>query len=214
VTEKRYVLGIDIGQANDPTAVAILEHEYRTREPTYALRALHRYRLGTPYPNIVADITNRLLTPPLSEHSIVAIDSTGVGAPIVDLFKQHPRLGDICAITITGGTSIGGSGYQLTVPKRDLINTTAILLQQRRLRIAGNLPDTPALINELLNYRFKTSDSGHQSYAPATSQDHDDLLIALSLALWRAKHRPAIFATTHVPQGRIPTAEDRFLPWF
>jgi hypothetical protein len=64
------------------------------------------------------------------------------------LIKNHPDTDDVYAITITGGTTPGGSGYELTVPKRDLITKTAVLFQQGRIRIA-ELPDTQALVEEL-----------------------------------------------------------------
>jgi hypothetical protein len=212
MNEHRYIVGLDPGQANDPTAVVIIEHPSRDREPVYRVRALHRYPLGTSYPVIVDDISERLLTPPLARDSMLAIDATGVGAPVVDMFKNNPDLRDIYRITITSGYAVGGSGYDLTVPKRDLIMKAAILFQQRRVRIALSLPDTDALIGELLSYRIKTSDTGHQSFAPASSSDHDDLLLALSLALWTAEQRPAsIPMRTYRTNARIPTGEDRFL---
>jgi hypothetical protein len=215
MTRQRYVMGIDVGQANDPTAVAIIEHDYHDRNPTYRVRALHRYRLGTRYPAIVHDITTRLLAPPLARTSMLAIDATGVGRPVVDLFRDTPGIRDVYGITITAGTAVAGSGYQLSVPKRDLITTTAVLLQHERVRIAPDLPDTHILVGELLSYRIKTTDSGHQRYEPASTREHDDLLLATSLALWLAEHRPPIHASFHVTTARIPTPEERFLPnWF
>jgi hypothetical protein len=216
MNKQRYLFGLDVGQAHDPTALAIVEHETRTREPIYNVRELYRYPLGTPYPVISDQISERLRAAPLARNSLVAIDATGVGAPIVDLIKSHRDIYDIYSITITAGTAVNKTGYQLTIPKRDLITKTAILLQQNRIRIAASLRDTPALLNELRNYRIKTSDSGHHTYAPANSSDHDDLLLALSLALWIGEHRPAtIPMTTFRTRGRIPTQHDRFLDtWF
>jgi hypothetical protein len=216
MSEHRYLLGLDIGQANDPTAVAIIEHPTRELPPTYRVRALHRYPLGTYYTEIADDIVARLRTPPLARNTLVGIDATGVGAPVVDLIKHHRDIYDIYAITITAGTTVGSTGHQLNVPKRDLITKTAVLFQQHRIRISARLPDTPTLVNELLNYRIKTSDNGHHSYGPESSHDHDDLLLALSLALWIGERRPAtIPVKILVPRGRIPTQHDRFDPyWF
>jgi hypothetical protein len=205
-----YTLGIDIGKANDPTALALIEHQLQ-ETPVYQVRALHRFRLGTAYPTLVEAVMSRLAAKPLAGLTRIAIDSTGVGLPVVDLFRSQPRRpSDIYAITITSGTSVGGAGYNRTVPKRDLINTTAVILQQQRLRIAAELRDTNALANELLSYRVKISDTGHDRYEPASSQDHDDLLMALSLALWTAERHPVRYATFSVPRGRIPTHHDRF----
>lgn len=214
MTHIHYVLGIDPGQAHDPTALALIEHSL-DHKPCYHLRALHRFPLGTPYPRLVEQVTGRLAAKPLADRTRLAIDATGVGSPIVDLFKeQTPRASELYAITITGGTSVGGSSRHPTVPKRDLINTTAVLLQQQRLRIASELPDTDALIDELLSYRVKISETGHDSYGPANSHDHDDLLLALSLALWLAETRPFRYARICVPRGRIPIHTDRFSPYW
>jgi hypothetical protein len=209
-----YTLGIDPGQANDPTALALIRHPLQPNA-VYELQALHRFRLGTAYPTLVDRTMNRVAQPPLARLTRIAIDATGVGAPVVDLFKHHPHAPvDIYAVTITSGTNTGGSGYRPTVPKRDLIQTTAVVLQQRRLRIPTTLPDTPQLLEELRNYRIKLSDTGHDRYEPASSQDHDDLLLALSLALWLAEQKPFRYARISVPRGRIPTAEDRFSPFW
>jgi len=216
MNRQRYLFGLDVGQAQDPTALAIVEHEARSRHPVYNVRELYRYPLGTPYPVICDEISARLRSAPLARNSLVAIDATGVGAPIVDLIKNQRDIYDIYSITITGGTAVSGTSYQLTVPKRDLITKTAILFQQHRIRIAASLPDTQQLLDELHSYRIKTSDTGHHTYAPAHSSDHDDLLLALSLALWIGEHRPVPPPSTiHVPRGCIPTQHDRFgRTWF
>jgi hypothetical protein len=205
----RYIIGVDVGQTNDPTAIAVVEHTTREPKPIYRVRGLYRYRLGTRYTEVASDITTRLSQAPFYKNCVVAIDATGVGAPVVDLIKDDPRIWEVYAITITAGTAVGGRGYQRTAPKRDLINTTAVLLQQHRLRIAATLPDTPALANELRNYRIKTSDNGHKTYGPANSQDHDDLLLALSLALWAAELRPASIAMT-TPWGAETRSESNY----
>jgi hypothetical protein len=61
---------------------------------------------------------------------------------------------------------------------------------------------------------IKISDTGHQTFGPVGSQDHDDLLLSLSLALWVAERRPAVIPmTSHVPRGTFPTQHDRFGPY-
>ena len=53
------VIGIDIGQKRDPTALAVVEGEYRPgpdpslpRESHFLVRYLVRLPLGTPYPEV------------------------------------------------------------------------------------------------------------------------------------------------------------------
>jgi hypothetical protein len=204
-----YILGIDFGQSNDPTALALLEHTLE-REPIYQLRALHRFPLGTPYTQLVDKITERVKDKPLARRTRVAVDATGVGAPVVDLFRKHLPHVRLFAITITGGANLSGAGTNPHVPKRDLISTTTVVLEQRRLRIATALPETRALIDELIDYRRTTSETAHDSYGPATSSGHDDLLLALSLAIWTGEHEPVPRRyRPSVPKGRIPGVDDR-----
>jgi Terminase RNaseH-like domain len=213
----RYLVGIDVGQTTDPSAVLVLEHDIYQKNPIYLVRAAHRYPLGTRFTELAADILDRFTKPPFNDrNTMIAIDATGVGLPVVELIKANPRLWQVYAITITGATAVGGSGYTRTVPKRDLITTAAVLFQQQRIRIAAGLPDTPALIHELLNFRVKTSDSGHKTYEAAGSREHDDLVLALSLALWTAEQRPASIPMRigNPAKYRIPTQHDRFSPFW
>jgi hypothetical protein len=88
-----------------------------------------------------------------------------------------------------------------------------VLLEQHRIRIAAGLPDTLVLAKELEDFRGTISDNGHPTYGPASSQGHDDLLLALSLALWIAERKTAPSPMrTYRTTKRIPTGEDRFLP--
>jgi hypothetical protein len=89
---------------------------------------------------------------------------------------------------------------RIRVPKRDLVTATAVLLQNGQLRIGKGLDATAELVDELLDYRQKISDAGHDSYGPSSSTGHDDLVIAPSLACWIAeKHGRRTPLTTARP---------------
>lgn len=147
----RFFLGLDLGQAADYTALAILEQDALTTSAgkhTYNVRHLQRYELGTAYPNIVADL-RRILSrrPLLHAWAALAVDATGVGAAVVDMIR--PFFPGMAAVTITGGrdtTAVVG-GYN--VPKLSLVSTLQVLLQSRRLRIASQLPAAEVLGREL-----------------------------------------------------------------
>lgn len=206
-----HLIGIDLGQAHDPTALALIEWEH-TAEPSYRVRGLHRLPLGTPYTEIPRALARRLTREPLKSHVALAIDATGVGAPVVDLFREQLPNVNIFAITITGGTSVTGTHKDPHVPKRDLIGTSSVIFEQQRIRIAASMRHAETLRDELLAYRRSTTDRGTDTYA-AASGSHDDLVLALSLALWTAERHPVRYATFHVPEGRIPTQHDRFGPF-
>lgn len=66
--------------------------------------------------------------------------------------------------------------------------------------------DTDALVDELLAYRRITSERGTETYA-APSGRHDDLLVALALAVWLTENRPIPdpnLPTVFVDRGEIP----------
>jgi len=173
-----FIVGVDLGQARDYTAIAIIEKLKQEGGAAYHVRRLERTR-GTPYPQIVVrvkEILGKL------ESSYLVVDQTGVGAPVVDMFKQR-ALRPI-GVLIHGGDRITREGNTWRVPKRNLVGIMQVLLQNERLKIApGPLSDT--LAKEMLNFRVKIDPlTAHDSYSAWREQEHDDLVLAVSLACW------------------------------
>ena len=77
-----YTIGLDLGKAHDPSALAILEHQGGRSDAV----DIRRWSLGTPYPQIVADVEQLRLLPALTDAHLV-IDGTGVGRGVVDMFR-------------------------------------------------------------------------------------------------------------------------------
>jgi hypothetical protein len=152
-------------------------------KPTLSLRYLFRWPLGTSYPSIVADVGALLSRDPLRGYCTLAIDATGVGVAITDLFKQAKI--KHTAISITGGNLINRTPNGVSVPKRDLAMTTQALLQSGRLRFAATLPLLDTLKSELQSFEVKVAAvSGHDTYEAWRSGAHDDLVLAVALAVW------------------------------
>lgn len=204
-----YVIGLDLGQASDPTAVAVLERIQDRR--LWVVRHLSRFRLGTPYTEIVEQI--RLLSNewPLKGDSHLVADATGVGRPVMDLLRRPGLGGRLVGITIHGGDHavrdpvIGG--YR--VPKREIVSNLMLLLQQRRMKIAGGLTAADAFRTELASFGIRISaTTAHDSYS-ARGSEHDDLVLAVGLAAWLG-HRywplppgpPSEVAST-APRGKV-----------
>jgi hypothetical protein len=213
----RHYVGLDLGQARDYSALAVIERvdihnvlttfrfarsspgsppptDVRYRESLFDVRRLERLALGTAYPVIVRHVETLMRDPRLVA-PVLVIDKTGVGSPIADLFRERKM--EMTSITITAGagtTQIGGAG--LGVPKRDLVYSLVALLQQGKLRIASRLRFAETLVQELLDFRVEISESGRDTYN-AREGTHDDLLLATALAAWKAHrdaeplHRPA-----------------------
>jgi hypothetical protein len=182
-----YFIGLDLGQAKDFTALAILEQHGQFDDAICHARHLQRYQLGTPYPAIVADVGQILQREPLCNHNLtLAIDGTGVGAAVVDMFLQADLRANLHPITITGGDQVTRDGLAYRVPKRDLVGVVQVCLQTSRLKIASALPEAATLTAELQNFQVKISESAHDSYGSWRGGTHDDLVLALALALWSA----------------------------
>lgn len=200
-----FAIGIDPGQSMDPTALAIVRYE-SVEDKHFEVVGLHRFPLGTPYTTLPDALASRLSEQPLHQNTLVAVDATGVGTPVLELFRGRLREVPVYGVTITGGSIVTGRQLNPHVPKHDLIATTSVVLEQHRISIAANMTETETLVDELLDYRRTTNDRGYDSYG-AVSGSHDDLVLALSLALWAAERRPPARKPARrlsVPRRRIP----------
>ena len=193
-----FLAGLDLGQAQDYSALVVVERTQRPSEASvlgstppaaqYAVRFIKRWQLGTPYPVIVKELGTFLGQVPLVDTTKLIVDYTGVGRPLVDMLKQA-SLRPV-AVSIHGGDRVSQDGMDYRVPKRDLVGTVAVLLQQQRLQIAESLPETPALMHELLNFKVRIDPAtAHDAYSSWREQDHDDLVLALALATWWGEFR-------------------------
>lgn len=180
---RRFTLGVDVGQLTDFTALAVVERV--ADELRYECAHLQRLPLGTPYTEQVGEVASVYRRLCDLGQVRMFLDATGVGRALVDMFRRDGLV--FKAVTLTGGNAIGEPRRgEISVPKRDLVATTKAMLQTGRLRVASRLPDAPVLVRELLAMDVTLSAAAHDSYG-ARSGDHDDLVLALSLALWGAE---------------------------
>jgi hypothetical protein len=190
-----FYVGLDLGQRHDPTAIAVVE---KTTNHV-RVRHLERVPLGTPYPRVVERVREITRNRQMAGHCALAVDGTGVGAPVVDMLRAA-RLGcDIAAVTITGGERQHQKGYVWNVPKRDLLAAVQVLLERGELRLAKGLRELGPLMRELTDVRSTAGIGGRVRLGADGCGEHDDLVIALSLACWRAKRGQVGFGA-----GRLP----------
>jgi hypothetical protein len=197
----RYLIGLDLGQASDYTALSILEQHGYGDEAEFLCRHLQRWPLRTPYTAIASDvagIVNRKELQGGIARNVLAVDMNGPGTPVLDLLKTHPLDARVEAIFSHGGDKVTSEGNVTRVPKRELVSTTQIALQSGRLKIAPTLPEAPTLVSELQNYQVEINqETAHDSYGAWRTGTHDDLLFAVMLPLWCAmgvrSHRLHIF---------------------
>lgn len=216
-TIRRYTVGVDLGQTNDPTAIAVIERERvpgggargerKVPDKTqYILRHLERLPLNLTYVAQIGYVGSVMARPPISntEGSRLVIDHTGAGRPVFDMFT-HAGLAPV-GVTITGGDQVNHATGGYRVPKSLLVSTLQAMLHSGQLEIAGDLPDLTALKGELQNFRVGFTATGHMQFE-ARSGAHDDLVLAVAIALWYAA-RPPSGGQIIMPDGEVASIGD------
>ena len=186
--EPKWYLGLDLGQRHDHSALAAIEliwifrgicrvtyvHHY---QPEAVIRSLTRFPLGTCYDELQKIVESRLDNLPPSKKELI-IDAGGPGPPVVDrLRKTLPGNVKILPVIITGGKGINTlTGGYTGIPRRTLITTLLLAMGTGSLVCEEATENFVKFEDELVELR---GDNTH----PGTSRAHDDLVMAVSLAL-------------------------------
>lgn len=190
------VIGIDVGQKRDPTAIAVAELEYRRipdpttefgrKESHYLVRYLERLPLGTPYPDIARRLGEicTLAREKTGRQPQVYVDATGVGTPVVDLLRAQAKHSFIWAVYFTHGDRRNEEMHErkITLGKAFLVSRLQTLLQCRRLHLPQST-EARALAQELLDYEIRVDEDANDKYGAFRVGTHDDLVTALGLAV-------------------------------
>ena len=194
----RFFVGLDLGQARDFTALAILECAevlgawdpimYACRKHVeLRLRYLERMPLGTPYPSVAERVVKITRSAEMAGRCILVVDATGVGRPVVDLLKRERPGCTLMPVNITGGAAESRSRGYYGVPKRDLVTGMQVLLQCGGLQIASGIPHGATLVAEMAEMRAKVTAAGNTQFGAWREGAHDDLVLAVALACWGAR---------------------------
>ena len=194
--ESVFFAGLDLGQAQDYTALAVVEaaeskgewdaarYCFR-RERMLWLRHLERMPLGRPYPEMVERVARVMGSGSLAggkRH--LAVDATGVGRPVVDLLRREKMACTMWPAVITGAAAESSADGVYRVPKRELLVGLQVMLQAGELRIAAGVNEAGALLAEMSAMRLEVTENGRDGWR---SGAHDDLVFAVALACWAAR---------------------------
>jgi hypothetical protein len=183
------LIGVDIGQKRDPTAICVAEADHREggrwKEYHFLIRHLERLPLGTLYPavaqrvgHIAAQAKSRTGHAPR-----LFVDATGVGQPVVDLLKTQARSSRVIAVYFTHGDRRSDQiGNEVKLGKAYLVSRLQSLLQTGRLHLPRTSEAT-ALAQELLDYEIRVDQDANDRYGAFRVGTHDDLVTALGLAV-------------------------------
>ena len=200
--QKRWVwIGLDLGPRRDHSAIAVVERVWEQATPheflrsgldgqwSFRVRMLERLRLDTPYPDVVKRVDQISMMPLIALGRTVVVDGTGVGPPVVDMLRRTLDC-RVNPVLITGGsrpsTHLHG-GYE-SVPRSVLLTALQVLVQHGRLTVSSRCRHAETLRRELLGLKLN---------GPG-SEEHDDLAIAVALAVWKAR----VGVTVEVVQRR------------
>ncbi len=168
-----YYLGLDLGQRRDFLALAVVEKEQRELSVVH----LERMELGD---SLILEVVTRVCevmrNPKMGGACKLVVDATGVGAPVVDLLRAAGMTARLTAVTITSGERATGQGERWRVPRGDLLAGSEVALEAGELKICRRMKDAERLVREL--ERMESEGGGGE---------HDDLVFAVALAVWRAR---------------------------
>ncbi|HEV3163598.1 MAG TPA: hypothetical protein VGZ22_06120 [Isosphaeraceae bacterium] len=172
----------------------------------YSVRHLNRWPVQTSYTIIAADLADLLRRPPLN-NPMLLVDLTSAGRAVFDLLRRAELSAWPRPIIITGGhgTSLGEGGA-ICLAKRDLVSSLQVVMQARRLRIAP-LPEREVLMNELAAFRMKVTVSATDTLDSWRERPHDDLVLAVALAVWWGETHGGPPVVVPIIPGRGPPAD-------
>lgn len=198
----RYVAGLDVAQQNDWTALAVLELIYKQSNPKrlaeIRLVALDRWQKL--YPDTLEELGVIFSDEPLKLSTILATDATGPGLHLYeDMIRDEALLScvgkeRITPVVITSGQNEESDGRFRKVPKHLLITRLQSATRRRAIRVPRKLPLYNILESELEGYEMKISEGSKRVTFSNNPRDggpeHDDTILALALAWWRANYKP------------------------
>src|SRR6266545_1294477 len=109
-----YFVGLDLGKRHDYSALAVVErakvkgdwdpvnwrHKMLTER---SVRYLERIPLGTPYTEVIWQVDELMSSPALAGRCTLAVDATGLGAPVVDALKDMHMQCKLLPVILTAG---------------------------------------------------------------------------------------------------------------
>jgi hypothetical protein len=125
--------------------------------------------------------------PPLRDCCHLVIDESGVGRAVGDMFEDAALRAVRVAIT-AGVDAVKQDGLRWSVAKSLLISSVDAKLHSGELRFAAELTEAHALAEELKDFRRHLTSAGRATYQARTGK-HDDLVLAVAIALWWAVER-------------------------
>jgi hypothetical protein len=75
-------------------------------------------------------------------------------------------------------------GREIRLPKQQLVSTLLAAFDRDSLYLSKNSKELDAMLSELDTFEIHVSEKGADQYGAFKTGSHDDLVVALGLAVW------------------------------
>ncbi len=181
-------LGTVVGQP-----IKVAEREPLPRLQCHYLQTL---RLGIKFQDIaqrLSEIEAKLMAKGEAEVKIL-VDATGPGQPIPELIRGSVKC-PVISCRFTSGAEPSYDGKSAMIPKEPMVTNLQIFIQEKRLELPKKTKDpdqakaNQEMLLQLQNFmRDMPKEGARAETFEAKVGTHDDLVTALGLAVWGAKH--------------------------
>jgi len=192
-----YVVGISIGEASEPTAVAVVEQHivkasgWGSECESMALRDRKRLDLNTGHVDLVQWLMRTVL-PGLDklDHAggaELVVDVNATGRAVAELMEKRGLNPVRVAITAAAGEDRDPKNFNSwRVGRPDMVGILQLALESGRLDAAHSLDLLPALGQELQDFKLRAPSIKETDLGSRDSL-YSDLVFAVGLAVWRAE---------------------------
>ncbi len=195
---RSYHVGVDLGQRKDHTAIVVVEQRVEStgvrdaatfefvRVRKLVVVRVEQVRLGTRYSSIVDRVEQLSMALADLGTLTIAVDATGLGGVVTEDLRRRRLGGELLPVVFTGGNESRYADGFFPTPKTELMTGLMRAFEVEGLCVAEGVAEWGLLEEELMGMRKVTGRGGVRF---VSAGKHDDLVMALSLALFGARRR-------------------------
>jgi hypothetical protein len=176
------------------------------------------------YEDMEASYLSLINRPALKNNCEQIVDGTGVGDAVIESLRKlgafphsivftnggraHPVYADIGQVfgeSRTGELAPMRTVKEWLVPRRDLVSSGALVLEQQRLAIARSVAHREAFEAQLTGF---TLNRKKQKYMAETEDLHDDLVVCFLMGAWWTHYFEA-----EIHEGDLPIPQEESASW-
>ncbi len=177
-----YLIGIGLGCANGPAALAVLERTRAGNAPaSYGVSHLQRWPAGYGYAEVAREVGALVRGLPCRPARLLL--DAALGSSVVQIFRRE-RVGLLLpAVVATDAAATTWGPDGVTVPANEVASAVLALFQEDRLRF-GPVPEEVTVRRGLKAFSEKAGPLGRLAQWVLGADPGDELVLAVALAAW------------------------------